>query len=54
MTSKTVAGFTRYGTNTAVFFQKYAFSLHVLNKNKNQILSMICLGQKSISSGKKS
>ena len=44
MTSKTVAGFTGYGTNTAVLFKKYAFLLHVLNKNKNQILSMICLG----------
>ena len=42
--SKTVAGFTRYGTNIAVFFKKYAFLLHVLNKNKNQILSMICPG----------
>ena len=44
MTSKTVAGFTQYGTNTAVFFKKYAFLLLVLNKNKNQILSMICPG----------
>ena len=44
MTSKTVAGFTRYGTNTAVSFKKYAFLLHFLNKNKNQILSIICLG----------
>ena len=44
MTSKSVAGFTRYGTNTGEFFKKYAFLLHVLNINKNQILSMICTG----------
>ena len=44
MTSKTVAAFTRYGTNIVVFFKKYLFLLHVLNKNKNQILSMICPG----------
>ena len=58
MTRKTVAGFTRYGTKTAVFFKKYAFLLHVLNKNKNQILSMICPGlsenrKKLIPTGKK-
>ena len=58
MTRKTVAGFTRYGTKTAVFFKKHAFLLHVLNKNKNQILSMICSGlsenrKKLIPSGKK-
>ena len=44
MTSKTVAAFTWYGTNIAVFFKKYASLSHVLNKNKNQILSMICPG----------
>ena len=59
MTSKTVAAFTRYGTNIAVFFKKYAFLLHVLNKNKNQILSISDLSwtflksQKLIPSGKK-